>query len=196
MGKGDETRAAILDRGLDLASTVGLEGLTIGALAKQAGMSKSGLYAHFDSKEGLQRAVLEHAAERFVAAVFVPAMAARRGLPRLRALFANWLEWDDHGTPGSCPFIGAAAEYDDRPGPVRELLADQLRQLFAALSRAASLAVEEGEFAAEVDGAQFAYEFWGLILANHQFGRLIADAGEARRRAERSFEALIDRYCA
>ena len=121
--KGERTRAAILDHALAAASERGLEGLSIGGLAKEAGLSKSGLFAHFSSKENLQIQVLETAVHRFVETVISPALRERRGIPRIRALFDNWLGWDrDAGLPGGCIFISTANELDDRPGPVRDRL--------------------------------------------------------------------------
>ena len=119
MSKGDDTRRAILAEALDLTSEVGLEGLTIGVLAKLVGMSKSGLYAHFASKEELQVAVLEAAAGLFREQVFEPAKRQPRGLPRIQALFDRWLDWSATVLSGGCPFIAASTEFDDRPGPGR-----------------------------------------------------------------------------
>ena len=115
--RGEQTRTAILDEALKVASRLGLEGLTIGGLAEATGMSKSGLFAHFGSREGLQLAVLEHAAQRFGEKVLRPALQIERGLPRLRSMFERWLEWAvATGLPGGYIMIAAAAEYDDRPG--------------------------------------------------------------------------------
>src|SRR5712691_7251134 len=120
MRKGANTRHAILTHATGLASQVGLTGLTIGALADHLRLSKSGLFAHFRSKEALQIQVLEHAAASFVEAVVRPALPLPRGEPRMRALFERWLEWDQSGAlPGGCVFVAAATELDDRPGPVR-----------------------------------------------------------------------------
>ena len=111
--KGEQTRAAILDEALRIASRLGLEGLTIGSLADATGMSKSGLFAHFGSREELQLAVLEHAAQRYGETVLVPALKIDRGLPRLRAMFERWLDWASaSGLPGGCIMIAAAHEYE------------------------------------------------------------------------------------
>ena len=123
MRKGQRTRADILGQAVAVASEYGLEGLTIGSLADRLGMSKSGLFAHFGSKEDLQLETLKIARERFERVVFSPALATPRGLPRLRELFRRWLAWaDDPAMPGGCVIIGATIEYDDRPGPVRDAL--------------------------------------------------------------------------
>ena len=119
--RGTRTREAILARAVAVASEQGLEGLSIGALADDLGMSKSGLFAHFRSKEGLQIAILEMAGARMVDEVVRPALAAPRGEPRVRALFDRWLAWEQSPSlPGGCPFMAASFELDDRPGPVRD----------------------------------------------------------------------------
>src|SRR3954466_5932603 len=120
--KGERTRAAILDEALRLVSKAGLDGLTIGTLADATGMSKSGLFAHFGSREELLLAVLAHGQTQFGKVVFQPAIAKPRGLPRLRAMFVNWLAWTESAElPGGCPMIGGASEFDDKPGPVRDM---------------------------------------------------------------------------
>jgi len=193
MGKGDETRAAVLDFALREASRVGLEGLSIGNLARDLGLSKSGLFAHFQSKEALQIQVLETAAARFLETVMAPALRVPRGEPRIRALFERWLEWSDVlGLPGGCIFVAAAAELDDREGPVREALVRSQRDWLEALARAARLAVEVGHFRADLDAAQFAHELYSILLGFHHARRLLRDP-DARRRAERAFEALLAR---
>src|SRR5512143_3621128 len=130
MGKGDQTRAAILDVALAQASRSGFESLTIGSLAERAGLSKSGLFAHFGSREELQVAAIEAAAARFTESVFRPALKARRGLPRLRALFDHWLDWTSRsGLTHGCPMQAAAIEFDDRPGPVRDAVVEHFARL-------------------------------------------------------------------
>ena len=192
MGKGDDTRRAILDLALDLASKIGLEGLTFGVLAKRAGMSKSGLYAHFDSKESLQCRVLDAAAKRFVDVVLAPALKRSRGLPRIEELFVRWLRWETEELKGGCPFAAAATEFDDRPGPVKDTLIAHLRDLLGSVSRAAAIAIEEGHFQAELDAEQFAFEFWAVLIAHQHYGRLLGhpDAGV---RARHAFDALVGR---
>src|SRR3954452_22416405 len=152
MSKGDETRDRILDWAFRTASRTGLEGLSIGGLATELGLSKSGLFAHFGSKEDLQLAGLEVAATRSTETVMRPASRAPRGEPRIRRLFENWLAWiGDPATPGGCVFLAAAAELDDREGRPRDFLAGSQKQLVAALARSARMAVEEGHFAARLD---------------------------------------------
>lgn len=195
MSKGAETRGTILDAALDVASTVGLEALTIGRLAERVGLSKSGLFAHFKSKETLQIGVLEHARADFIQRVVAPALAAPRGLPRIEALFDRWLEWG-RGAPGregGCVFLQAAAEYDDRPGEVRDCLVASQRDWTEALQKAAALAVEEGHLGAQADPAQFAFELYGLMMSCHFHARLLSDRA-AIERARAGFERLIASY--
>jgi len=188
VSKGEETKAAILDRAVDLASRIGLEGLSIGGLAGETGLSKSGLFAHFDSKQNLQLEVLRTSAERFVSAVVAPALKKPRGVPRIRALFENWFSWA-HSMPGGCFFVAAANELDDRPGPLREQLVGYQRDWVGALATAARIAVEEGHFRSDLDVTQFAYDFYSNLLAYHHFSRLMSDKN-AEARARRSFERL------
>src|SRR5882672_8820519 len=122
--KGERTRAAILDAGFHIVSRTGLEGLTVGTLADATGMSKSGLFAHFGSREELLLAVLDRGQQEFIKLVVNPALAKPRGLPRLKALFVEWLGWTESADlPGGCPMIGGAIEFDDKPGVVRDALA-------------------------------------------------------------------------
>src|SRR3954469_24793423 len=194
--KGEQTRAAILDEALQIASRLGLEGLTIGSLADATGMSKSGLFAHFGSREDLQLAVLEHAAQRYGKRVFMPALKIERGLPRLRALFDHWLDWTlSSGLPGGCIMISAAAEYDDRPGPIRDAVIANQHRGNAITQKAVRLAVEEGHLRADTDPEQIAFEMLGIVLASHNHRRLLGDK-EARKRALTAFEELVVRHVA
>lgn len=190
MRKGEARKKAVLDVALDLASEVGVEALSFGVLAKQAGMSKSGLYAHFDTKEQLQAAVVDVAAERFTEVVFVPALQAPRGLPRLEKLFERWLFWEREALPGGCVFIAAAADVDDRPGPVRDALGHQLSRLLTSVARTFRIAVDEGHLREGVDVDQLAFELWGILHVYHQFVRLL-DRDDADRRARTAFERVI-----
>ena len=199
MSKKTDTRTAILRQALDLSSEVGLEGLSVGSLAKRVGMSKSGLYAHFESKEDLQSKVLNTAAEVFVDVVMVRALKKPRGLPRIQALFDLWLEWSSGEHSGGCPFISAATEYDDRPGPVRDTLVAHLNDLQGAIARAARISIEEGHFRNDLDVDQFTFEFWGILSSYHHFARLmrheaslrIAAGGNGRALLLRSAELLL-----
>ncbi|MBI2381925.1 MAG: TetR/AcrR family transcriptional regulator [Gammaproteobacteria bacterium] len=191
MSKGEATRAAILDCALALSKQIGLEALSIGMLAERLSMSKSGVFAHFGAKEELQIAVLEEAQARFTEQVVRPALGAPRGLTRLRTLFTRWMEYSAaSGEPGGCLLIQAAAEFDDKPGAVRDCLVRGQRQWREALSRAVAMCVERGELAADADCEQLAFEIFGLALAAHHDVRLFGEqAGRAR--ALRGLERLL-----
>ena len=192
--KGERTRATILDEALRIVSKAGLDGLTIGTLADATGMSKSGLFAHFGSREDLLLAVLAHGQAEFTEVVFQPAMAKPRGLPRLRAMFVNWLDWTESAElPGGCPMIGGASEYDDKPGPVRDLLAGGQRAWIETLKRAVRQAVEEDQLARDTDPEQIAFEIFGIALVVHHHRRLLGYR-KARERALVALDALLERY--
>jgi len=194
--KGEQTRVAILDEALKIASKRGLEGLTIGSLADATGMSKSGLFAHFGSREDLQLAVLEHAAQRYGDKVFLPVLKIERGLPRLRALFQRWLEWTlESGLPGGCIMISAANEYDDRPGAIRDAVIANQRRGGALCEKAVRLAIEEGHLKPSTDPEQIAFEMLGIVLASHNHRRLLGNK-ETRKRALTAFDELISRHAA
>src|SRR2546422_10880596 len=166
MNKGEHTRAAILDAALAQASESGFESLTIGSLAERVGLSKSGLFAHFGSREELQIAAIEAAAARFTETVFLPALKAKRGLPRLRALFEHWLDWTARtGLTHGCPMQAAAVEFDDRPGPVRDAVVEHFARLERELGRAVELAVGQGHLRADLDVGQFVFDMMGIIFA-------------------------------
>jgi AcrR family transcriptional regulator len=194
--KGEQTRTAILDEALRIASRLGLEGLTIGSLADATGMSKSGLFAHFGSREDLQLAVLDYAAQRYGELVFVPVLKIERGLPRLRALFERWLDWTiESGLPGGCIMISAAIEYDDRPGPIRDAAIANQHRGNAITQKAVRLAIEEGHLSPQTDPEQISFEMLGIVLATHNHRRLLGDK-EARKRALTAFDELISRHAA
>ncbi len=191
MSKGDVTRAAVLDSALSLASEVGLEQVTIGKLADRVGMSKSGLFAHFTSKENLQVQLLQEAIDRFVEIVVAPALRQPRGEPRVRALFDNWLVWSKADfMPGGCIFIAASVELDDKPGPARDLLVSSQKDWLETLAGAARIAVSEKHFRKSLDVHQFAHEVYSLAYGHHFFQRLMREPrAEARTRA--AFERLL-----
>lgn len=192
MSKGDRTRQSILDEALAQATKLGFEGLSLGDLAKDAGMSKSGLYAHFTSKEDLQLQVLKLAAEKFIAAVIHPAWSRPKGESRIRGLFELWFDWSRSSfLPGGCIFMAAANELDDRPGPVRDHLVEEQRRWLSTVAKAFHSGVETGQFRRDLDCDQLAYEFDGILLAYHHFSRLLR-LPEAETRARRAFEVLID----
>ncbi len=174
--KGAATRDAILGHALALASEVGLEAVTVGTLAERAGMSKSGLFAHFASKEAMQIAVLDEATRRFVLDVVAPALRKKRGEPRVKALLDNWITWANADfMPGGCVFVASISDLDDRPGPVRERLASSQRDWLDTLSTAIRIAKEEGHFRRDVDAEQLAQTFLSLAYGNHLLGRLLRD---------------------
>jgi AcrR family transcriptional regulator len=191
MAKGDETRSAVLGSAITLASTLGLEGVTIGKLAEHVGMSKSGLFAHFSSKENLQVAVLDEAVARFVALVVSPALKKPRGEPRVRALFEKWLEWSRADfLPGGCIFVMASVELDDRPGPARDRLIASQKDWVGTLAHAARIAIEEKHFRKDLDCAQLAHEMFSIAYGYH-FLRRLADPAEAEKRSRTAFERLL-----
>lgn len=191
MRKGELTRSAILDAALMLASRNGLEGLTIGLLAEKMGMSKSGVFAHFGSREDLQIAVLKRYHEQFEEEVFFPSLKEARGLPRLQSMFALWVRRVTREIASGCMYIGGAAEYDDRPGAIREELVCMVKTWQAALQRCAAQAIEAGHLRADTDARQIVYEMHGLILALHHDARLLRQE-ESVRRAENGFKRLIE----
>ena len=189
--KGQTTRHAILERAVRLATQTGLEGLTIGRLATDLGLSKSGLFAHFRSKEALQIQVLDAAAERFVDEVVKPAVRKPRGEPRLAALFERWLTWaKSNSGPGGCLFVAAAAELDDRPGPVRERLVALQKGWLDTMAIVYRTGVEERHFRRDVAPDQFAYDLYSVMLGFHHALRLLRDP-HADERANAAFERLL-----
>ena len=189
--KGAETRSQVLGAALALATQVGLEGVTIGKLAEHVGMSKSGLFAHFASKENLQVAILDEAVARFVSLVVAPALKKPRGEPRVRALLENWLAWSKADfLPGGCIFVQAGVELDDRPGPARDRFLEAQKDWIATLAGAARIAVEEKHFAKTLDPDQMAHEIFSLAYGYH-FLRRISDAAKAEKRTRTAFERLI-----
>lgn len=191
MSKGEDTRSVVLTRALALASELGLEGVTIGVLAGAVGLSKSGLFAHFKSKESLQVAILETAIERFVAAVVAPALKRPRGEPRVRALIENWMKWAEADfLPGGCIFVQAMAELDDRPGIARDRLVAAQRDWLDALTTAVRIAKDEGHFRKDLDPAQLAHELIALAYGHHLLSRTLRDAA-IDVRTKRAFDRLL-----
>ena len=190
MTKGQETRASILRHATTIASVHGLAGLSIGRLAELSGLSKSGLFGHFGSKEALQHAVLESVIDDFRAAVVAPALRETGGSARLERLFEAWLGWAMADRAGGCPLLGASIELDDRPGPLREYLVDRQRAWLDCVAGAAQKAVADGDFRGDLDVAQFAFEFNGIGLAFNFAHRLLGDA-RAADRAGGAFRALV-----
>ena len=193
MRKGELTRAAILDVALDLSSRDGLEGLTIGLLADKMNMSKSGVFAHFGSREDLQLEVLKLYHHHFEQEVFYPSMKEPRGLPRLKSMFARWVKRVSVEIASGCIYISGAVEYDDRPGAIREELVGMVRAWQDALLRCVQQATEMGHLRADTDPHQMVYEMYGLILALHHDARFIKRPGSIER-AQAGFERLLHSY--
>lgn len=187
------TKALILDTAVKLASREGIEGLTIGELAKAVGMSKSGLFAHFGGKDQLQLDVLKQATDAFVDTVMRPAFQAPRGEPRLKAMFENWLGHlnDESVLPGGSILIAASIELDDRPGALRDFVQNAQRDLIANVERATKMAVEEGHFRKDLDVEQFAWSMYSFVLGYHHFKRMLEDP-KAELHLKRSFKALLE----
>ena len=193
--KGRQTRAAILDAALGLASHMGLEGLSIGALAEVTQMSKSGVFAHFGSREELQISVVREYHAKFEAEIFEPAMKCARGLPRLRAMYDRWFKRVSVEVDAGCIYISGAVEFDDRPGPVRDALVSMVQTWHAALERAIKIAIDEGHLRANTDPQQMLFEIHGLILALHHDARFLRRPG-ADARARAGFENVLSYYLA
>jgi AcrR family transcriptional regulator len=193
--KGQQTRAAILDAALTLAAQKGLEGLSIGALAEVTGMSKSGVFAHFGSREELQISVVREYHVRFEEEIFFPAMREPRGLARLCALFQLWIRRVTIELDSGCIYISGAVEFDDRPGLVRDALVDMVRAWQAAIERAIRLSIEEGHLQADTDALQLMFELHGLILALHHDARFLRTPG-AIQRARLGFARLVTSHLA
>jgi len=188
--KGDLTRQAILEQAVAFASHVGLEKLSIGRLADALEMSKSGLFAHFRSKEALQIQTLEHATAQFVDDVVRPALAQPRGLPRTRAVFERWLAWARSAPRQGCVFVAAATEFDDQPGAVRDRLVQSQKDWLDVIANCFRTGVTEGHFRPDAGPYQFAQDLYGVMLAFHHAARLLRDPA-AESRARHGFEALL-----
>ena len=191
--KGQQTRATILEAALGLASSMGLEGLSIGALAEVTQMSKSGVFAHFGSREELQISVIREYHAKFEEEVFFPAVREARGLPRLRALFERWVKRVSVELDSGCIYISGAVEFDDRPGPVRDALATMVQAWHTALEKAIRIAIDEGQLRTDTDPLQMLFEIHGLILALHHDARFLRIPG-ALDRARHAFERVVSYY--
>jgi AcrR family transcriptional regulator len=191
MSKGTETRDRILDQAVRIASRDGLEGLTIGSLSSELKLSKSGLFAHFGSKDELQLQVLQAAVARFNETVARPALAAPRGEPRIRAFFEHWLAWANNPEmPGGCIFVTASVELDDRPGPQRDFFAKAYGDRIVFLAKAAHISVEAGHFRPDLDCEQFAFDIDCIAIGYHHAQRLLRDP-RAEQHARAAFERLL-----
>jgi len=189
VSKGAATREAVLEQAVEMANRVGLAGLTIGSLAERMEMSKSGLFAHFRSKEALQRQVLAYARERFIEQAIRPALATARGEPRVRRLFEGWLACARDGAAG-CVFFSATSEFDDQPGTVRDQLTSDHRDLMDSIAQMVRGGVRDGQLRPDTDPDQFAYDLHGVMLAYFYAHRLLRQP-DAEARARRAFDTLL-----
>ncbi len=189
--KGGRTRQAILEVAVDIASAEGLEGLTIGRLASQLSMSKSGLFAHFGSKEDLQLATIEAARAVFIREVILRAFEAERGMPRLWKLCDFWLSYVQGGVfSGGCFFAAAASEFDSRPGPVRDRIAEIMKEWLGTVRRAVIESQEAGQLNEDVDPTQLAFEFNSFELGANWAFQLYGDKHAFARAREAMLERL------
>jgi AcrR family transcriptional regulator len=193
MGKGSRTRATILTAAVETACLSGFQGLNLQPLADRVGMTKSGLYAHFGSKEALQVAALGHAAELFQVTVVAPAKAEAAGLPRLAGVFARWLDWPGNAAlPGNCPFFAAVTEFDDAEGAVRERLYRMFRDFQQVIEQLVGSAIRHGHLPATTVPAQFAHELLALRYAHHWAHGFMRDP-QALARTHAAFARLTGR---
>lgn len=192
LGKRASTRETILDHAYALARKDGLEGLSIGSLAQQVGMSKSGVFAHFGSREELQLAVMQSVQERFVDTILRPALREPRGLPRLRAMVVHWKEWG-HIHQSGCVLLTAVGEYDGREGPLRDAVLKQQRGWREQMQRAIGQAVELKQLDADTEAEQFAFEIYALMLGLHHDAGLFG-YDEASQRTDAAFNRLLRSY--
>lgn len=190
ISKGAATREMIIDRAYALACAAGLESLSIGVLAQNAGMSKSGVFAHFGSREELQAAVLDSAAERFVEHVMGSALKVPRGVQRLRRIVENWFDWVNHES-GGCLLLSAVSEFDDRPGPMRDRVIEQQNRWRREIARAVGIARDTGELNAATDPAQVAFEIYAIALMVHHDAGLFG-YDDALLHGRRAFERLLE----
>jgi AcrR family transcriptional regulator len=194
MRKGEQTRAAIVDAALELAGRDGLEGLTIGLVADRMRMSKSGVFAHFGSREDLQIAVLKEYEKRFVEGVLLPSLNEARGLPRLEAMYSRWVDRTSVEIASlGCIYVSGAVEYDDRPGPIRDELVGMIRSWQAELMRAIKQAIEEGHLRSDTDPMQLIFVIEGLVLSVHFNARLMHNK-ESITRARAGFAQWINAH--
>jgi len=192
MTKGIDTKTNILKTALQMASKLGLECVTIGALAKEMNLSKSGLFAHFQSKENLQLEILQYASNYFSMHVVIPALNTERGIPRIKELIKNWMDWSSKLT-GGCIFVIAGNEYNDRPGKVRDYLLNQQEEWIDCLKRVAQSAIKAGDFKTDIDLDQFAFDFYSMLLGIHYYDKMLNDT-KLKQRQEKSFTDILEKY--
>ena len=192
MSKGYATKETILKAAFELTSKFGLESLSIGELAKSVGMSKSGLFSHFKSKEKLQIMVMDYASENFVLRVVKPALIKSRGIDRIQAMMKNWENWSSTYLPGGCPFLSAIVEFDDRPGAVRDHIQVLQATMVATFARSVDIAIEENQIKKDTDSEQLAYELYSNMIGFHIYNRLLKDKN-AKKKFDTFFESILDK---
>ena len=190
MSKGFATKENILKSAFELTSKFGLEALSIGELAKSVGMSKSGLFSHFKSKEKLQIMVMDYASANFIKRVIRPAVKLERGEPRIRAIMDNWKAWSSSYLPGGCPFLSAIVEFDDRPGKVRDHIHKLQSAMIDTFERSVAIAIEEGHLKSDSDKEQLAYELYSNMIGFHIYNRLLKNKA-SNSMFENSYQAII-----
>jgi len=190
--KGEETKKSILEAGLDMASQIGLEQVTIGALAKVTGLSKSGLFAHFQSRENLQIEILQYAGQLFAGSVLIPALQTKAGIARIKQLVSNWNTWDSQLT-GGCVFVSACNDYKDRPGKVRDFVVAQQQEWLGSLRRLAQSAIDADDFRGDADEEQFAFELYSFLLGFHLYDKIL-ESKNPRARQDKALSRLIANY--
>lgn len=192
MTKGEDTKRIVLNAGLEMATQLSLERVSIGNLAKATRMSKSGLFAHFQSKENLQIEILKHAGELFAEEVVIPALMEKAGTPRIKAIVNNWIAWSSKLT-GGCIFVSSSTEFTDRPGKVRDYILKQQEDWIDSLRRIARSAIRVGDFREDIDCDQFAFDLYSLLLGFHLYYKMLNNA-ETKKRQAAALERLLDNY--
>jgi len=187
-----DKKSDILQKGLEMASHLSLEALTFGELAKEMKMSKSGLFAHFQSKENLQLEILDYASRYFAREVILPALKEERGIPRIRAIVDNWVSWGSKFS-GGCIFVAATTEFNDRPGKIKSRLLDQQKKWVDVLRRIGEAAIKAGDIKPDTDCEQFAFELYSLILGYYYYDQLIEDPKIEQRR-EKALNQFLKAY--
>ena len=193
MKKSSTTKVNILESGLKLVRKCGFESLSIGILAKSVGMSKSGLFAHFESKERMQVMILDYAADNFVLSVIKPALSEKRGLPRLNKMIEGWAKWSSQHRQGGCPLISASIEFDDKPGIVRDSIQNHLLILRSTLIKSIEICKEEEQLSDDVESEQITFEIFSSVLGLHLYKRLLNDE-KAEERMQLAVKNILLKY--
>lgn len=193
MTKGFATKENILKAAFEFTSKFGLESLSIGELAKSVGMSKSGLFGHFKSKEKLQIMVMDYASENFTLKVIMPALKSARGVDRIEKMMMNWKKWSSSYLPGGCPFLSAIVEFDDRPGAVHDHIKELQGTMIRTFEKSVNIAIEERQLKSSTDKKQMAYELYSNMIGYHIYNRLLRDK-QSGKRFETLYQDIINKY--